>query len=135
MPAFSGACLCGAVSFEIEAPSLWVAHCHCSQCRRAHGAAFVTWVGAAAERFRLTAGEELLSWHASSADSRRGFCRRCGSTMLFQSERWPLEMHVVRANIDGEIDRDPQAHVYSDTAVDWVHLGDSLPRKQAPAAD
>jgi hypothetical protein len=39
-----GACLCGAVQFELQLPATWVAHCHCTMCRRAHGAAFVTWV-------------------------------------------------------------------------------------------
>jgi hypothetical protein len=39
-----GACLCGAVKIETTLPSLWSAHCHCSSCRRAHGAAFVTYV-------------------------------------------------------------------------------------------
>jgi hypothetical protein len=32
-------CLCGAVRGRIARPSRWVAHCHCSVCRRAHGAA------------------------------------------------------------------------------------------------
>ena len=41
----SGACLCRAVGFVATLPSRWVAHCHCSRCRRAHGAAFVTFVG------------------------------------------------------------------------------------------
>ncbi len=130
---FSGSCLCRTVRFEVEAPTLWVAHCHCTMCRRAHGAAFVSWVGAAVERFRLTAGEDELRWYASSEDSERGFCPRCGSTLFFRSKRWPMEVHAVLANFDGEIDRDPQAHVYTDTAVDWVHLGDSLPRKPDPA--
>lgn len=38
-------CLCGDLKLEATLPSKWVAHCHCSLCRRAHGAAFVTWVG------------------------------------------------------------------------------------------
>ena len=38
----SGKCLCGAVRFRMRFPSKWVAHCHCTMCRRAHGAAFVT---------------------------------------------------------------------------------------------
>ena len=38
-----GGCLCGAVRFSLELPSKWCAHCHCSMCRRAHGAGYVTW--------------------------------------------------------------------------------------------
>ncbi len=125
----TGRCLCHAVRFDIELPTLWSAHCHCTQCQRAHGAAFVTWVGVAEEAFTITAGKRAVTWHASSVDSERGFCRECGSTLFFRSERWPGEMHVVRANLDQEVDRKPEAHSYWDTHVDWVELGDDLPRK------
>ena len=43
-------CLCGDISPQATLPSKWVAHCHCSLCRRAHGAALVTWVGMEASR-------------------------------------------------------------------------------------
>lgn len=39
----SGACLCGAVRYEVTDLLEQVAHCHCTMCQRAHGAAFVTW--------------------------------------------------------------------------------------------
>ena len=92
----------------------------------------MTWVGAAIERFRLTAGQaEQLRWFASSTDSERGFCASCGTTLFFRSERWPGEMHVVLSNLDGEIDRAPQTHVHWDTHVGWVSLADQLPRKSS----
>ena len=47
MKEFEGRCLCGEVRFAIGAPTLFFAHCHCRWCREAHGAAFVSWVGAA----------------------------------------------------------------------------------------
>jgi hypothetical protein len=53
MPTVRAGCLCGAVGVAAELPSLWMAHCHCSLCRRAHGAAFVTWVGFPSARCRL----------------------------------------------------------------------------------
>lgn len=45
MTAAQAQCLCGDITLAATLPSLWAAHCHCSLCRRAHGAAFVTWVG------------------------------------------------------------------------------------------
>ena len=41
----TGNCLCDSVRFQFELPSLFAGHCHCSMCRRAHGAGYVTWVG------------------------------------------------------------------------------------------
>ena len=126
----SGACLCGGTRFEFDLPTKWVAHCHCTMCRRAHGAAFVTWVGVANDRFRWSESE-ALRWYDSSPGAQRGFCSRCGSPIAFRSERWPGEIHLARALIDGELDREPQLHVFTDSQVPWLTLGDALPRKGA----
>ncbi len=124
-----GGCLCGRVRFRVQGPTLWCAHCHCSQCRRAHGAPFVTWVGVPEEAVRIEAGDGDLAWHASSAEARRGFCRTCGSSLFFRSSRWPGELHIARGNFDGELDREPAAHVFWDSHVSWFEPGDVLPRK------
>ena len=116
----TGSCLCGDVAFEIDFPTNWSAHCYCSLCRRAHGAGVVTWVGVARERFRLVHGKELLKWYRSTIPARRGFCSECGSTLLFESTRWPGEIHVAVANLDGELDRRPEGHAYYTDHVDWL---------------
>jgi hypothetical protein len=127
-----GACLCEAVRFEVDPPTKWCAHCHCTMCRRAHGSGVVTWFGAHSTSFRLTAGEEQLQWYRSSPSARRGFCARCGSTLFFEGERWPGEIHIVRANVPGEIDREPQAHVFYDLRVTWLDLHDELKKLGGP---
>lgn len=123
---FRGSCLCGAVQYRVTAPTLWCAHCHCTQCQRANGAAFVTWVGAAADRAEYDGLR--LRWYASSAKAERGFCADCGTPLFFRSERWPGELHVVRASFHGDIDREPEAHVFFDTHVAWFPITDALPR-------
>ncbi|MCK7593110.1 GFA family protein [Pseudomarimonas salicorniae] len=127
----SGRCQCGAVGVRLTLPSKWVAHCHCTMCRRAHGAAFVTWLGMDSDRARIEDGKGQLRWYASSAGAERGFCGRCGSPMFFRSQRWPAELHIARAVIDGKVDRAPQAHVFWNTHVDWARPdpADGLPRK------
>jgi hypothetical protein len=49
--------------------------------------------------------------------------------MLFTSKRWPGEMHVARALITEELDREPSAHVYYETHVPWLEINDALPKK------
>ncbi len=126
---FAGSCLCGTVTFRVEPPTLWCAHCHCSMCQRAHGAAFVTWVGAAAEQVSIDASS--LRWHRSSEKAERGFCTNCGGNLFFRSERWPGEIHIVRANFHGDIDREPQAHVFFESHVPWFPITDQLPKSPA----
>ena len=124
-----GSCLCGTVAFECTLTTKWVAHCHCSLCRRAHGAAFVTWAGIPEAQFRLTAGEQAMRWYRSTPEAERGFCTHCGASLLFRSSRWPGEIHVTVANLDGPLDRAPQAHVFWNAHVDWYVPDDALPKK------
>jgi hypothetical protein len=122
----NGGCLCGAVRFEARLPSKWCSHCHCSMCRRAHGAGFVTWVGFESDHFALTTDPGQLKWYESSSGARRGFCGTCGSTMLFEAKRWSGETHVALGCIDDPIDRKPQANSFFDAHVDWIPIDDAL---------
>lgn len=131
----TGGCLCGAIRFRVAPPTKWCAHCHCSLCRRAHGAAFVTWFGAARDRFTLISGEDVLSWYRSTPGARRGFCSRCGSTLFFEGDRWPDEVHVALAHMDGPIDRRPSAHVFCDSRVEWGEPDGGLPRLGGPSGN
>ncbi len=127
MSDIEGRCLCGAVRFAVTPPTLFFAHCHCGFCREAHGAAFVSWVGAAEDRFRLLPGSEEPRWYASSQQSRRGFCGRCGTTLFFASALCPGEIHVTRTALAGPLDREPQCHVFWDQRADWAAPDDGLP--------
>ena len=58
----AGQCLCGKVAFEIDVPARWAWHDHSPSSRRAHGAAYATYVGSWRKRFRITKGK--ASHHA-----------------------------------------------------------------------
>ena len=118
----------------MEFPTNWVAHCHCTQCQRAHGAAFVTWVSAAESQVAIHDQDGLLNWYSSSQAAQRGFCSRCGSSLFFRSSKWPGELHIARANFTDPIDREPQVHGYYDTHAEWFTVSDNLPKKSAPDA-
>lgn len=124
-----GSCLCGAVRVVAALPTKWVAHCHCTFCRRAHGAPLVTWAGFVDNQVTIEDGANNLRWYESSKGAMRGSCARCGTPMLFKSERWPNEMHVARAVIEENLDREPSAHVFYETHVPWLAVNDDLPKK------
>src|SRR5207249_1206364 len=52
-----GSCFCGAVRFSVRLPTIFCGHCHCSMCRRSHGAGYVTWLAVPRGQFELEAGE------------------------------------------------------------------------------
>jgi hypothetical protein len=133
----SGNCLCGDVRFTLSWPSLWVAHCHCTLCRRAHGAAFVTWIGMEAAQCAIEDPYGRLRWYDSSPGAERGFCDRCGSSLFFRSTRWPGQLDIALANLQGEADRAPSEHGYWEHRAPWaaVDPDDGLPRKIGDDSD
>jgi len=124
-----GSCLCGAVRFEVGLPTAWCAHCHCTMCRRAHGAPYVTWFGAARERFAITKGEAEIARFQSSEHGVRSFCKRCGSQLLCELEEHPGIVDVALAAVEEPLDRRPQMHVFFSDRAEWANVGcDGLPR-------
>lgn len=76
-----GSCLCGAVTYAVTAPFQFLGNCHCSMCRKANGAAFVTWGILNPGTFHWTSGEDFVQGYESSAGNTRCFCKRCGSSL------------------------------------------------------
>lgn len=127
--AVHGRCFCGAVRFAVEMPTLFCVHCHCSMCRRAHGAAYVTWFGVPYARFKLLTDAERLVRYHSSDHGTRSFCTTCGSTLFCESTNHPDWIDIVLANMDGPVDRAPQMHIYYSDHAAWIQLADDgLPR-------
>jgi hypothetical protein len=132
-PAVGGGCLCGAVRLRATLPANWVAHCHCSMCRRAHGAGFVTWVGFPRDAVAVESGDGLLTRFRSSALATRSFCSRCGSMLLFESGNWPDETHVTLACLDSADGLEPAVHAYWGSRAPWADWsGRALPTLDPP---
>jgi hypothetical protein len=122
----NGSCLCGAITFTLQFPSKWIVHCHCTRCQRAHGSAFVTWVGADTEQVQIDDPDKRLTWYQEPSGSSRGFCMRCGSPMFFRSLRDAGETHMTMALFTDALDRPPGSHEHYDTHVRWVTVAEKL---------
>src|SRR5262245_27881269 len=86
----TGRCLCGAVRFEARGPAKWTAYCHCNSCRKHTGAPVSAFAGF--ERSDVTFTGEP-AFFVSSPGVKRGFCSVCGSTLTYEGDRWPTEIH------------------------------------------
>jgi len=126
-PALRGACLCGTVSFEIAPPYHWFAHCHCSMCRKHHGALFSTGLGVVRERFRWLSGTDEIVHYRATAAFERPFCRRCGATVPAESGL-PDVLHVPAGLIDGDIGAAPRAHIFVASKATCFTITDALPQ-------
>lgn len=123
-----GSCLCGAVKYRIDHEVREVTHCHCSMCRKAHGAAFASYAGVPLEAFHLTEGADLVVRYPSSPGGvTRTFCGCCGSTLQFIDERFG-EVGVAAGTLDSPLGEVRQAHIFVDSRADWYRIQDDLPQ-------
>jgi len=123
-----GSCLCQGVRFEIDGRLDHASHCHCSMCRKAHGAAFGTYGIGNTSDFRLLSGTELIARYASSPGVTRTFCRRCGSTLQFISESSPDRLEVALGTLDGDPGLRPTHHIFVASRAPWFEITDGLPQ-------
>ena len=126
----NGSCLCGAVKYQIDAPIESATHCHCSQCRKGHGAAFATYGNVRWSDFRWTAGEDLVTHYHSSPGVTRSFCRQCGATLQWYSDNahqnW---VSIALGTLDSPLGEIPQKHIYPESKADWYAIADGLPQE------
>jgi hypothetical protein len=123
-----GSCLCGGVRYEIDAELKSVSYCHCSQCRKASGAAFGTGATIPAASFRFVAGEGLMKAWESSPGKRRCFCGRCGSPILKRNDAHPETLRLRLGTLDTDPGIKPSKHIYVGSKAPWVEIADSLPQ-------
>jgi hypothetical protein len=123
-----GSCLCGAVAYTITSPIEEMHHCHCSRCRKHHGAAFATYAQVARDGFAFTRGAGLVKGHRSSEQVERTFCGACGSNLQFLLDALPAVLWVAVGSLDDEPDRKPEAHIFVGSKAPWHEITDGLPR-------
>jgi hypothetical protein len=117
------------VRFEISAPLVAAAYCHCTRCQRRTGTASQASALLEPGSLKLLSGQEHLgSWHPGEG-LEKVFCGACGSA-LFAREPETGVVTIVRL---GAIDGDPgvrrAAHQFVAYAAPWEPIpDDGLPR-------
>ena len=143
----AGACVCGAVRIEIDAPARWAWHDHSQRSRHAQGCAYATYVGSYKSRFRILAGEGCITrFEDAAAGTARSFCARCGTPLTYERASAPTMVNIPRALFSERTGREPRYHMNLDQQADWTWAGEKLkplkgypgvmwapPRKARPA--
>jgi hypothetical protein len=121
-----GSCLCGSIRYEIRGPIGPATHCHCSMCRKAHGAAFGTYARVQKADFVLVSGAEDIASYQSSPKVTRTFCRRCGSTLQFIRAIRPNTFALALGTLDDDPGVRPSMHIHIESKVPWLDINDGL---------
>jgi hypothetical protein len=121
----NGGCLCGGYKFEVNGDFGEMVDCFCSMCRKAHGAAYATFVGCQAADFNLLQGENLVSQYNSSEQGVRSFCCQCGSNLPMIGED---QVYIPAGLLDGDPGIRTAAHLFASSKADWVEITDDAPQ-------
>lgn len=126
---FRGACLCGAVHFEVS-DVFDAGLCHCTICRRLSGSPVLFWANAPSGSFRLTRGQ--TGAYRSSERFERHFCATCGSPVFGRNPQ-PSDGEADLLCFNPTLLEDPEAirptaHIWWSSRLPWFEPGDDLPR-------
>ncbi|MDH3634159.1 MAG: GFA family protein [Gammaproteobacteria bacterium] len=129
---YRGSCLCTTVRFEVDEFEPRTGNCHCSMCRKFHGAAYATIAEARQGHFRWTTGEDSLKGFTADNGTTRSFCANCGSSLTFFSPGAdPDLVEIALGCFDDEVPVRPDAHIYVASGAKWALPEDDLPQYEA----
>jgi hypothetical protein len=122
-PLYQGSCLCGTVKFSLLGEPAMVSHCHCSMCRKGHGAAFATYLTIDKANVRFVSGLDNLTAYNSSSTIVRKFCATCGSNVEWSGHpQYPDSMSIPLALLDTPLPPTSVAQFYKESQVPWGQL-------------
>jgi len=121
----AGGCTCGAIRYALTASPLIVHACHCIDCQRITGSAFVinVWI----ERQFVEVGRaapKSFRWAGGTGKHHDlFFCDRCGTYLWSRYELAPGDALFVRAGtLDAPDAVRPDVHIFTRSKVPWLSL-------------
>jgi hypothetical protein len=123
-----GGCSCGAVRYRLTSEPLFTHCCHCLNCQRQTGSAFVINLLIEADRVELLAGDpQPVDVPRDDGSTQRIFrCPTCHVAVF--SEYGRPEVRFVRGGtLDDPSAITPDVHIYTRSKLPWIALPDTAP--------
>jgi len=125
----TGRCLCGAVSIIATGDPISTVNCHCTDCRRATGAAFATVLYFSSDTVEIFGAlSSFVSASDRSTEVTRQFCENCGSQILTRPSAWPELLGIRAGCIDEVVRIVPQRNVFVSSKIPSTSLDPNLPQ-------
>lgn len=120
---YEGSCLCKAVRFSLLTEPSMVSHCHCSMCRKGHGAAFATYLTIEKSNVRFLSGLDNITTYNSSSTILRKFCATCGSNIEWSGHpKYPDWMSIPLALLDTPFEPGSIEQFFPESQVTWCKI-------------
>jgi len=128
-----GGCSCGAVRYRLESAPMFVHCCHCRDCQRQTGSAFV--LNALIETARVTILQGEVSRSAQPTDSGKPHaierCTACGIAVWSEYGGFAPLRFIRVGTLDDPTALAPNVHIYTRSKVPWVRLPPGVPAFEA----
>jgi hypothetical protein len=123
-----GGCACGAVRYRLTSDPLFTHCCHCLNCQRQTGSAFVINLLIEADRVQLLAGDPRpVDVPRDDGGTQRIFrCPAC-QVAIFSEYGRPQVRFVRGGTLDDPRGVEPDVHIFTRSKVGWVTLPESAP--------
>ena len=129
----SGRCSCAAVTYRLTSPPMFVHCCHCLDCQRQTGSAFVLNALIEADRVEILSGETQPC--PQPTDSGRPHlihrCPTCGSAMWSTYGGLTAIRFVRVGTLEVPSAVQPDVHIYTRSKQPWVALPEGVPAFEA----
>jgi len=122
----TGGCQCGALRYELTAPPLTMYACHCTNCQKQTGSAFVLSTIIPENAFSFTKGSPAKTeWTADSGAKRFGYyCKDCGNRIA-NGQTPSIGFLSLRAGtFDDTSWVRPAGHIWVKSAQLWIQFAD-----------
>lgn len=123
-----GGCACGQVRYRLASDPMFVHCCHCLNCQRQTGSAFVINLMIEADRVHLVRGAPVpVDVPRDDGSSQRIFrCPNCQIALWSQYTR-PQVSFVRAGTLDTPSAVSPDVHIFVRSKLPWVSLPASVP--------
>ncbi len=127
-----GRCACGAVRYRLPTDPLFVNCCHCLNCQRQTGSAFVINLLIERDRVELLAADPKPVDVPPDGGSPQTIYRCPTCEVAVYSVYTRPEVLFVRGGTLGDPSSvEPDAHIYTRSKLPWIRLPDSVPAFEA----
>ncbi|KAJ7504214.1 Mss4-like protein [Mycena galericulata] len=121
----SGSCLCQKVRFIVSGDPFQYAVCHCSNCKKFTGSAFMTNAFFSPDNVTVIEGKELIRQYQDKATTSgntltRSFCSECGTSLFLSSPTKTDWISVCPASVDDPQEWPPRRENRPDAKCPWV---------------
>jgi hypothetical protein len=131
---YSGRCLCGEISYSVDVEPLFAGNCHCKDCQRSSGSAFIPAILFPEQSVSVRGQPKYFETVSDSGSiHKRGFCSNCGSQLFARFNSMPGMLGIKAGTLDDPSNYVPKLDFFVASAAPWDFMNPEVPKKAGPA--